>query len=328
MLNIKKTEIKKKKVKIIAFLKITAFLLLYKIKAALFKKFRLPLITSFKITQKCNLKCLHCPFWKINTQKIKTQKLNGGQNLDFSKVTQILNRLKKDGIKIIIFEGGEPLLWKDLKNNKDINDVIKYSKKLFFITGVTTNGTIDLSNYDPDIFFVSIDGLKDTHDKIRGKSFDKILENIEANKNKKIIVNICISKINIDKFEDLIKFLNDKVYGITVQFFYPFENLPNLTLSQNEKEDVINKLLELKKQNLKLLNSSAALTKMKNNSWKCLDFLVASVEFDGSISYGCYLKNKVKNISCKDCGFSVHCEISLAYSLNLDAICNAKKIFL
>ena len=33
-----------------------------------------------------------------------------------------------------------------------------------------------------DIIFVSIDGLQKTHDAIRGKSFDGIIENIKANK--------------------------------------------------------------------------------------------------------------------------------------------------
>ncbi|MBU4293422.1 MAG: hypothetical protein KJ770_05175 [Actinobacteria bacterium] len=51
------------------------------------------------------------------------------------------------------------------------------------------------------------------------------------------------------------------------------------------------------------------------------------MEPDGTTHYGCYLKNKVDNVSCKDCGFAVHCEISLAYSLNIDALNSARKIF-
>ena len=56
-------------------------------------------------------------------------------------------------------------------------------------------------------------------------------------------------------------------------------------------------------------------------------FLLSSVEQDGMVSQGCYLKNKTAKILCKDCGFSVHCEISLAYRFNPDAIKSAARIF-
>ncbi len=306
------------------------FFLSYKIKTCFQKKARHPLIASFKITKKCNLKCIHCPFWQIKNKNIQLKnykQISNDDNLDFYQIKSILNKLKNDGVKIIVFEGGEPLLWKDLKNNKIINDVINYSKKLFFITAITTNGTIDFSNINSDIVFISLDGLKETHDKIRGESYEKIIQNIYKNSNKKIIVNICISKANIFEVENIIKFLNDKVFGITIQFFYPFKGLPDLLISYQDRIEIINKILELKNKKFKILNSKDCLLKMKNNNWKCYDFLVASVESNGKISYGCYLKNKVENISCKHCGFTVHCELSLAYNVNIYALLNAKKIF-
>ena len=80
------------------------------------------------------------------------------QTADFENVIKILDNLYSEGVRIVIFEGGEPLLWKDEKNAKDINDVIEYAKQLFFFTGITTNGTIDIERLNPDIFFISIDG--------------------------------------------------------------------------------------------------------------------------------------------------------------------------
>ena len=72
---------------------------------------------------------------------------------------------------------------------------------------------------------------------------------------------------------------------------------------------------------------SHCLERMSVNNWKCRDFLVASVELGGQINYGCYLKNRVDGISYADCGFSAHCEISLAYDLRPEAIKAAKDIF-
>jgi len=336
------------------------FLLFYKVKTSISEKYRHPLICSFKITKNCNLRCTHCPFWRqpavpvpgnetpenlrIGTLPENTCRPAGNsfeqhntipadrlpavyENLSFARIRALLEKLKNDGVKIIIFEGGEPLLWMDGSRKKGISDVIEYAKRLFFITGITTNGTLNLNRINPDIFFVSIDGLEKTHNRLRGRSFGKIIENITSARNKKIIANICISKENKDEIPDLVKFLNNKVFGTTVQFFYPYEGLPDLALSAEEKTGVINRLLELKRQGYKILNSASSLVKMKNNSWKCHDFLVANVESDGSFSCGCYLKNKIKEISCSDCGFAVHCEISLAYMLNWQSINAAKNIF-
>jgi len=281
-------------------------------------RYKKPLISSFKLTNRCTLKCLHCPFWRSNEIL----------ELKYDEIAVILQKLYRDGIKIVIFEGGEPLIWKDGKAGKDINDVIEMAKELFYYIGVTTNGTVELSNIESDIVFVSIDGLQKTHDTIRGKSFDRIIENIKTNKNtKKIIANICINNINRKEIPDLIKFLNDITHGITIQFFYPYPNVENQLIGPNEKEQLLEELIKLKKEGYKILDSIACMRKMIKNTWKCHDFLVSSVEPDGTTYYGCYLKNKVDNVSCRDCGFAVHCEISLAYNLNFDALNSARKIF-
>lgn len=281
-------------------------------------KYKKPLISSFKLTNRCTLKCLHCPFWRSN--KIL--------ELKYDEVAEILQKLHRDGIKIVIFEGGEPLVWEDKEAKKDIHDVIKMARELFYYAGVTTNGTIELASIESDIIFVSIDGLQKTHDAIRGRSFDRIINNIKANKNtKKIIANICISNNNWKEIPELVKFLNTITYGITIQFFYPYSNVANQIIDQDEKEQLLKELIKLKKEGYRLLDSAACMESMIKNTWKCHDFLVSSVEPDGTTYYGCYLKNKVDNISCKDCGFAVHCEISLAYSLNFDALNSARKIF-
>ena len=294
------------------------YLLLFRIKSLLNKKFRKPLLAGIKLSNICNLKCQHCPFWR-NENK---------QSLSWAEVKRILKILYKKGVKIAIFEGGEPLLWKDTKENKDVNDIIKLSKKYFFSTAVTTNGTIDFSELDSDIIFTSLDGLENIHNKLRGNTFNLIMENIKKNnKAKKIIINITISQINYNDIIPLIKFLKDEVSGITIQFFYPYENVKDFSLSFKQKEAIINEIINLKNNGYNILDSKAALKAMIKNKWKCEDYLVANVDPDGKINYGCYLKNRVKNISCVNCPFLAHCEISLAFHLNFDAIFNAKKIF-
>ena len=294
------------------------YFIFFRIKKTTNKNFRRPLLAGIKLTNICNLKCVHCPFWRTDKK----------QSLKWKEVNGILKKLYDDGVKIAIFEGGEPLLWKDPVENKNIHDVIDIAKKYFFSTAITTNGTLDLSDIESDIIFISLDGLETSHNNIRGEVFNVIIENIKKNsKSKKIIVNITVSKINLGDVTSLIKFLQDKVYGLTIQFFYPYSGVENISLDFEEKKEILNNIIRLKKEGYKILDSVSALKKMIKNNWKCEDYLVASVDPDGKINYGCYLKNRVENISCENCGFLAHCEISLSFQLNPDALLSAKNIF-
>ena len=295
-----------------------SYLFKYAVRSRISSRFKKPLMCSFKITNRCNLKCMHCPFIR-----------NGDSvELDYKKTIDIMKKLYTDGVRILVFEGGEPLLWKNRMEGKDTGDLIAEAKKLFFFVCVTTNGTLPLDNVDPDIIFISLDGLKQTHDHIRGESFEKIISNIDRfHRKKKIIINTCISRTNFMEIPELVKYINNKVYGITIQFFYPYPEVENLSLNSVQKKQVLSELAELKKEGYKLLDSYSCLERMGGNNWKCRDFLVANVEPGGQINHGCYLKNRVEDISCSDCGFAAHCEISLAYDLNPGAIKAARDIF-
>lgn len=295
-----------------------SYLAKYAVMSRISSRFKRPLLCSFKITYRCNLECIHCPFVRRDTVV----------EMDFEKATSIMKRLHRDGVRIIVFEGGEPLLWKDRKEQKGIYDLIEEAKKLFFFVCITTNGTLPLDNIEPDIFFISLDGLKQTHDHIRGESFERIISNIDRfHRKKKIIVNICISRANFMEIPELVKYINNKVYGITIQFFYPYPEVENLSLNSVQKKQILGELAELKKKGYRLLDSFSCFKKMETNTWKCRDFLIASAEPGGEINHGCYLKNRVEDISCADCGFSAHCEISLAYGLDPGAINAARNIF-
>ena len=158
----------------------TGYLLKYAVTSRISDRFKKPLVCSFKITGNCNLNCMHCPFTCRDDSK--------KDDMSFGLALEILETLYSDGVRIIIFEGGEPLLWKDRKTGQDIFDLIEAAKEKFFFVCMATNGTLWLDKADPDIIFISLDGLRDTHDSIRGHGFDRIISNIEKyHKRKKII---------------------------------------------------------------------------------------------------------------------------------------------
>jgi hypothetical protein len=90
------------------------------------------------------------------------------------------------------------------------------------------------------------------------------------------------------------------VKGITIQFYYPFPNSDDLSLTQEQRVSVLNELISLKKRGFPVFHSYTTLNDLKCNSWTCHPWLIASGEPDGQESYGCYLQNRAK-ISCEKC---------------------------
>lgn len=272
-----------------------------------------PLLGGIKLSHQCNLTCDHCPFWK----KAK-------DSLSFEQAVSSMKTLHKQGVRILIFEGGEPFLWKD--GNYDIRDIVKEARKLFFSVGITTNGTFPI-DADADIIWVSIDGLKETHDRLRCNSFDKAIANLETSAHPRIFAHITINTLNWKEIPELVQFLKNKVKGITIQFHYPYqEGEKDLSLTSDQHQAVLDNLIQLKKQGLPVANSYTCLKALKENKWKCHPWMIASVEPDGTITHGCYVKNR-GTIACDKCGFSAHTEISLAYSGVLEAILLGNRIF-
>ncbi len=274
-----------------------------------------PLLAGFKITHRCNLKCRHCPFWHENLPELR-----------FEQVREIFKNLYGMGVRILIIEGGEPFLWKD--GSYCLNDVVNEAKKYFFSVGVTTNGTISLE-INPNTLWISLDGLRETHNNIRGQDiFDKIIQKIDSSSHPNLYVNTTINKLNWQEIPELVKFLKGRVKGVTIQFYYPYEKTDPLMLSPEKRIEVLDELILLKKKGWPVANSYKALNALKTNEWtcRCKDWMIASIEPDGTITLGCYVKNR-GHIQCGICGFSTNTEITLAYELGLESIIVGRTVF-
>jgi MoaA/NifB/PqqE/SkfB family radical SAM enzyme len=234
-----------------------------------------------------------------------------------------LRELYRKGIRLLIIEGGEPFLWKD--GGYTIHDVVDAARPLFLSVGITTNGTFPIKS-NANTIWVSIDGLRDTHNRMRDNSFDAVLENIGNSRHPNIFANITINRINAGEIPDLVKFLKGKVKGITIQFHYPYEKDDSLILSFDERRKVLNSLIGLKQKGYPIADSHRALDALKHNSWSCRDWMLANVEPDGTINLGCYVKGR-GDIQCRWCGFAAHTEISLAYGWHVPSIMAGRRIF-
>ena len=285
----------------------------YIFKTYIFERQRRPFLASFKPTYRCNLRCQQCPFYELVDR-----------DLSFDNACNLLERLHQRGNRLLIFEGGEPMLWRD--GSHTIYDLIAEAKKRFYCVGMTTNGILPL-DAPVNILWVSIDGFAATHDRLRGAAvYNRILDNIRQSRHPNIYAHLTINNQNSAEIPDLVRFLSGLVKGITVQFYYPYNGRDELFLDIEQRSELLEKLVALKRQGFPLLNSSASLQALKYNTWRCVEWLVDSANPDGTVSQGCYLRGRSK-IDCARCGFSPYTEASLAYQGNLQAVLAGIRIF-
>ena len=130
-------------------------------------------VVIWNLIRRCNLTCKHC--YSISADK------DFPGELTTQEVYTVMDDLKGFHVPVLILSGGEPLL------RPDIFDISRRAKAMGFYVGLSTNGTlIDESNIDDiaavgyDYVGISIDGLRDTHDRFRSLdgAFDASLRGI------------------------------------------------------------------------------------------------------------------------------------------------------
>ncbi|NHI94842.1 MAG: radical SAM protein [Candidatus Lokiarchaeota archaeon] len=178
-----------------------------------------PIITIWTITDRCNLNCTHCYLPKNNNHK----------ELTYAESCKIIDELQQAKNMIIGFSGGEPLL------RKDIFDLIKYVSDKQMSVALATNGLLIDENVakklkDSGLGYVqiSIDGLEETHDIIRGEgTFQRALSAIKncLDAGLYVSMDVVITKLNVNQIHDLISLAKGlKVQKFEILDFVPSEN--------------------------------------------------------------------------------------------------------
>ena len=156
-------------------------------------------VVVWNLTARCNLKCVHC-----YAQADQKDELDTGTAL---RVVEELNELAV----LVLFSGGEPLLRKDIF---EIAEHCKVPKAL------STNGTlIDvntaemLRNVGFSYVGVSLDGLKEVHDRFRGVdgAFERAVEGLKNVKSAGILsgVRFTLTKFNCEEVEGVLDLCED-----------------------------------------------------------------------------------------------------------------------
>lgn len=172
----------------------------------------LPLVTTFEITQHCNLKCHHCYNFDRNKEMPQTLQEKG---LSPDEILRIIDEISKSGALYLNLSGGEVLL------HPHLDEFIKRARKNHLEVRIKTNGLLltearclkldqsGLAGLD-----ISLYGFSDfSYDKITGKKgmFKKALKGIEAAKSQgfDLNINLILHRYNVDELKAMISYCQD-----------------------------------------------------------------------------------------------------------------------
>ena len=271
-----------------------------------------PLICGLVLHNKCNLRCRHC-----------TVIDRPPGTLTFSEATGVIDDFYDQNGRCLYLEGGEPFTWKD--HDHGMEDIVEYAKrKGYFTVIIYTNGTHELESA-ADTLFVSVDGLQATHDYLRGKSFDRIMENIWHSAHPSIFINYTINSVNKNDIAAFCEYV-DGIPSVRGSFFYfhtPYYGFDDLYLEPEEKKEILGALMHLKNK-FRILNSKAGLESALRNDWK--KNLPCCRVYEEGRYYTCCRESREGSV-CEHCGYLSYAEIDQTLKLKPDAIANALKYF-
>lgn len=146
---------------------------------------------SVALTNACDLSCSHCYAPKKKA------------TLDFSLLTQWLLELDKNGAMGIGFGGGEPTLYPRLVELLEFT-----ATKTGLAVTMTTHGHRLTSDHLKHLHFirVSMDGVGSTYEKIRGRSFENLLNKLTLiKKTTPFGINYVVNATTIESLNEAIQ---------------------------------------------------------------------------------------------------------------------------
>ena len=188
----------------------------------------MPFSLTFVVTKRCNSRCTMCNIWNSNER----------DELSLEEVRRIFTDNDFTSLTSLTLTGGEPTLRKDLPELlKIIIDACPYLRQVTLATsGLNTNRTIELvkaclnviSLNDTVKHFtvqVSLDGVGELHDRIRGIPgyFKRVMLTLQLMKdlvgeNKKLAIKLSstIQPSNVEAVDETLAFA--KELGLPIRF--------------------------------------------------------------------------------------------------------------
>lgn len=208
---------------------------------------------QWHITERCNFRCKHC-YTEGPVKELETREL-------FMILKQYIDLIKIWGLdknnrpRKLSISGGEPLLRKDFFR---LLEEIHSNRDMFTSLVVMSNGSLitenvakKLKNLGVSGVQISVDGLEENNDKVRGKgSFKKAIRGVERLLSNGVPagVSLTVHKGNVNDLEGFVDFCNSmEVKALGVGRLVPIGMGKNLgILEPLETKKFYEKVMELK----------------------------------------------------------------------------------
>jgi MoaA/NifB/PqqE/SkfB family radical SAM enzyme len=274
-----------------------------------------------------------CPFWK---------RTSADSSLEQEKT--VLKQVYSSGACGVAFEGGEPLL------RRDLVDILAFSRSLPLHTSLITNGTLleakinGIAPYINGVIYVSLDGLEKTHDTIRGVkgSFRKSVAGVSAARGKcPVTINTTMMAENVDEIESLVELAKELGVKISLATAHEYCSADLTSPAIDKIMKTAYRLIEMKREGYPIVNSMGYLKVMaKMKDWHCKPWTMINVDAEGNIVLPCYVHNDYassvhiseggikgaissfdwkKVDTCKKCSLHCYVEPSLVLSRDISA---------
>ena len=249
---------------------------------------KIPMMAGHKLLYTCNLRCHMCPFWRRPDENL----------LSLEEEKMMMDRIADFGVSFMGFEGGEPFL------RRDLPEILSYSHSRFF-TSLVTNGwalveKIKSVHESIDHLFVSIDGIGETHDLLRGMkgSFEHAIDGVrKAVQYLPVSLSSTITSENCNEVEDITRLASDLGVTVSFQVAYDYSTADAMSPDALKLRSAIEKLLEMKIKGSPIIESKEYFQSVINSwyngiKWKCKPWLTMNIDPQGRLVLPCYVLNE------------------------------------
>jgi MoaA/NifB/PqqE/SkfB family radical SAM enzyme len=274
-----------------------------------------PIVGSLIVTDRCNLACRHCAVANIRAV-----------NYPFERLSADLVALYAQGVRILFLYGGEPCLWRD--HDRHLVDVVAEARRIGFpMVNVVTNGTCPLDLPGADVLMVSVDGSREHHDEIRGRTYDRVLTHVRAAATDRIVLYMAVNRINLDDIEHVCRLSVElpTVQGVAFNLHTPYPGTEALTLTPGERRAACAEIARMIDCDYPVLNLRSVLARVAEGrapTGPCAQCVIVE---DGE-QWTCGRCSEIPGL-CQQCGFLFAAELGQLFRGDPRAIVDALRTY-